>query len=274
MILGEPINEGKTKRILERKGYENVEVVIFNKPDITAGDGKRHHVIPGKEFLVTAQTAAAFELMNEASIPNHFIELVAPNGFRAIRANMIPIEVVVRKLKTGSRLERHPEEKEGTLFEEAVVEIFYKDDALHDPIMVWSETKGNYELYDAHQPISPASFVRDYTNADCISIEHARQMEDMARQAFTVIHEAWLKLGYFMPDGKLEFGLSAIDEKIIVCDVFDAESYRLRRGGIEGLDISKQFYRNLKRYTEANLNQVLANYGEIATASQKFSLAV
>ena len=53
--LGALVTEGKTKKIHQLKGKPDL-VALVAKDDITAGDGAKHDVIPGKGRLATATT--------------------------------------------------------------------------------------------------------------------------------------------------------------------------------------------------------------------------
>ncbi len=65
---------------------------------------------------------------------------------------MIPIELVARRIATGSYLKRNPDVQEGTIFNELVIEFFLKNDDLHDPLMVWSEKNLSWDLYYPKEP--------------------------------------------------------------------------------------------------------------------------
>jgi len=57
--LGALVTEGKTKRIHRIAGNPDL-VTVMSKDDITAGDGAKHDVIPGKGRLATATTCNVF----------------------------------------------------------------------------------------------------------------------------------------------------------------------------------------------------------------------
>src|SRR5205807_1514017 len=111
------------------------QVIIESKDDITAGDGLRHNVISGKGALSTETTANCFRLLNAHGIPTHFIDTISPSRFLARRADMIPLEVVTRRIVTGSYLKRHPQLPDGARLDDLQVEFFVKDDAEHDPMV-------------------------------------------------------------------------------------------------------------------------------------------
>ena len=64
MSGGRKIAEGKTKIV-----WEGGEVLIESKDDITAGDGAKHDVIPGKGRLATATTCNVFRLLKACGLP-------------------------------------------------------------------------------------------------------------------------------------------------------------------------------------------------------------
>ena len=51
------------------------------------------------------------------------------------RAQMIPLEVVVRGVAAGSFVKRRPGVERGSILIPRVIEFFFKDDANHDPLM-------------------------------------------------------------------------------------------------------------------------------------------
>ncbi|MEK7499242.1 MAG: phosphoribosylaminoimidazolesuccinocarboxamide synthase, partial [Patescibacteria group bacterium] len=112
IIRGKQIAEGKTKTIFEHPSFSGF-VYIDSNDDITAGDGERRLVIPGKGRFSTKTAAHCFHALRRHAIPNHFIEVVDFATFRAQRAHMIPVEIVARRRATGSYLKRHPNTPEG-----------------------------------------------------------------------------------------------------------------------------------------------------------------
>ncbi|GAH60516.1 unnamed protein product, partial [marine sediment metagenome] len=98
-------------------------VLIESRDDITAGDGVRHDIIAHKGVLATETTCNCFSLLNAKGIPTHFIERESERRFLALRAKMIPVELVARRIATGSYLKRHPETIEGTVFDPLIFAI-------------------------------------------------------------------------------------------------------------------------------------------------------
>ncbi len=142
--------EGKTKIIwgTEKSG----EVVVENKDDITAGDGLKREIIENKGVYTTETTCNCFRLLTKKGIANHYIRQIDSLSFLAEKMTMIPIEVVIRRIAYGSFLQRYPKIEEGTVFQDLVVEFFLKDDANHDPLMIWDYETKRFFLYDAKKP--------------------------------------------------------------------------------------------------------------------------
>lgn len=265
----EIITEGKTKIIRIALGSPD-EVLIESKDDITAGDGERRSVINEKGIIATETTCNCFRLLNTAGIPTHFIDRVDDRTFRAKKVEMLPVEVIVRRIATGSYLERNPEVKEGFIFEELIIELFFKDDASHDPMMIWSSDKLNFELYDSHKPKSEG-YIKDLPNGLLTSkrVIDFTAIKDLAKRIYIIIEEAWRKQNVALVDFKVEFGYlpSGI---LVLGDVIDNDSWRLWPGGDKELMVDKQVYRNLKDTTAKALGQIKKNFIWVAEATKKF----
>src|SRR3954453_976343 len=70
--LGPRLAEGKTK-IMYAHATDPALAIMVHKDDITAGDGARRNVLPGKSALSGRTTANVFRLLQEAGIPTHFV---------------------------------------------------------------------------------------------------------------------------------------------------------------------------------------------------------
>ena len=132
-MRGEQLAEGKTK-IIYADASDPAQAIIFSKDDITAGDGARRNTLPGKGALSGRTTANVFKLLSAAGIPTHFVSAPSDDEMVVRRCDMIPLEVVMRRIATGSYLKRNAV-TEGTRFDPTVVETFFKDDANHDPLV-------------------------------------------------------------------------------------------------------------------------------------------
>lgn len=132
--FGDKVNEGKTKVIYKNKDNDN-EVFIYNKDSITAGDGAKRDELPGKGEFSTITTSNVFRVLKHNNVPLAYIRQESSNVFRAISCAMVPLEVIVRRIATGSYLKRNPHLQEGTRFEQCIVEFTFKDDQQHDPLV-------------------------------------------------------------------------------------------------------------------------------------------
>jgi phosphoribosylaminoimidazole-succinocarboxamide synthase len=244
--FGPKLAEGKTK-IVYADPAGTTTAYLYHKDDITAGDGTRHHVIPGKGALAGRTTANVFMALNQAGIPTHFIAAPAPNVSLVRLCRMIPLEVVIRRRAFGSYLKRHPEATEGQTFEPPIVEFFLKDDALHDPLITLHEI---LERGIASEP-------------------EVRQMEDLARRAFLVIEACWARLGVEMVDLKVEFGRDS-DGRLLLADVIDNDSWRIWPRGNKDQMLDKQVYRDLRQVTPEALEAIKALYSRVADLTDSF----
>lgn len=273
----EKIAEGKTKIIWT--GPEEDQVVIENKDYITAGDGAKRDFILGKGKFSTETTCNCFSLLQKKGIANHFIRRVNENNFIARRMKMIPIEIVSRRVATGSYLKRHPDTTEGTVFYFLVIELFFKDDKLHDPIMVWNEKAKAFKLYNPHRPIAPESHIRDLLPELCDGLSRpndrifgkneVQSLSVLGINTFLTLERAWKKLDHTLIDLKIECGWDP-SENMAVGDVIDNDSWRLRRGLKDGQSLDKQVYRDLKKSDSESLEAIRQNYARVAELTGEF----
>lgn len=273
--------EGKTK-IIRQEPNDPHKVVIESKPDITAGDGAQHDVIEGKAEAANATTCNVFELLEAAGIWTHYIDRVDTRSFSAMKAEMIPIELVVRRIATGSYLKRNSEAKEGDVFPELVFEMFYKDDSRNDPIIVVDEVEQVMHLHQASEPVTPASLIDtvplsslpNYGNVFAMLSE----LQRMALQTFEVIEEAWADQDVQLVDLKIECGwiFDPDDDTVLaVADVIDNDSWRIWPGGDRSKMLDKQRYREVAdsddpKVKAKEMGRIKDDYNKVAEMTAKF----
>ena len=72
--------------------------------------------------------------LSDVNIPNHFIERINMREQLIHQLDIIPVEVVVRNIATGSLVKRLGV-KEGKILSRPITEFYLKDDELDDPII-------------------------------------------------------------------------------------------------------------------------------------------
>jgi len=273
MLQKEKLAEGKTKIIWSTLN-KNI-VLIESKDDITAGDGVKHDIIKQKGALATETTCNCFSLLETKGIPTHFLKRKGEREFLARRVKMIPIELVARRIATGSYLKRNPEVVEGTIFQELVFEPFYKKDELRDPLMIWNEDKDCFELFDAKKPVAEG-YLKDLPPEDIrilpdyfLKEDQLYELADITCSTFLALETPWKKLGVTLVDLKIECGLTVIGQ-IVVADVIDNDSWRIWPGGKKEEMKDKQVYRELKDTTTEALMTIGENYRWVAMQTREF----
>jgi phosphoribosylaminoimidazole-succinocarboxamide synthase len=126
------IYEGKAKILYE--GTEPNTVIVHYKDDATAGNGAKKDVIEGKGVLNQRISEFLFTKINELGLPTHFIRSINMREQLVRNVEIIPLEVVVRNVAAGS-LSKRLGIDEGTQLPRAIIELFYKNDKLNDPMV-------------------------------------------------------------------------------------------------------------------------------------------
>ncbi|NJR13523.1 MAG: phosphoribosylaminoimidazolesuccinocarboxamide synthase [Phyllobacteriaceae bacterium] len=126
------IYEGKAKILYE--GPEPGTLVQFFKDDATAFNAQKKEVIDGKGVLNNRISEHIFLCLNRIGIPTHFLRRINMREQLIKEVEIIPLEVVVRNVAAGSLAKRLGIE-EGTLLPRSIIEFYYKNDALNDPMV-------------------------------------------------------------------------------------------------------------------------------------------
>jgi adenylosuccinate lyase len=132
VVKGELLYEGKAKQMYRTSDPDLVWVTY--KDAATAFDGLKKDVIAGKGTLNNRISAHFFSLLEAAGIPTHFVKLLSPHEMLVKRAEIVPLEVIVRNIAAGSLAKRLGIE-EGLVLLRPAVEFSYKNDDLHDPLV-------------------------------------------------------------------------------------------------------------------------------------------
>lgn len=267
------LHKGKTKRI---KPTENLfEADVVSKDDITAEDGLKRDLMEGKAAASTRTTCNIFEMLERNGVRTHFVKRVDDVTFRARRVDMIPLELIARRIATGSYLDRHPEVADGTVFGELVFEVFEKDDANHDPLLEFDFEAGILRRYvpnkKAAKAIGPDVKAGDLLREEPLSQSRyasvtpdlVLQLRDVTLGVFWIIEQAWKQVGGTYFDYKIECGFDLETGELLVADVIDSDSGRLRFGD---KDMSKQAYRDGSQ----SLPDIKKNFDEVAALTDNF----
>lgn len=126
------VYEGKAKILYE--GPEPGTYVQYFKDDTSAGDGAKKALIEGKGVLNNRLSEYFMTGLNDIGVPTHFIRRLNMREQLVRAVEIIPLEVVVRNIAAGSISKRLGIE-EGTPLPRPIVEFYYKNDALHDPLV-------------------------------------------------------------------------------------------------------------------------------------------
>jgi len=185
------IYEGKAKILYE--GPEPGTIVQYFKDDTTAFNAEKKATIEGKGVLNNRLSEHFMTGLNQIGVPTHFIKRLNMREQLVRAVEIIPLEVVVRNVAAGSMSKRLGIE-EGTALPRPIVEFYYKDDALGDPLV-------SEEHILAFQWASHAD------------------LDDMVALA--------LRVNDFMSGMMLAVGIKLVDFKIEIGRVFEGDFQRL-----------------------------------------------
>ncbi|GEN35645.1 MULTISPECIES: phosphoribosylaminoimidazolesuccinocarboxamide synthase [Aneurinibacillus] len=196
----EMLYEGKAKRIY-RTNKPGVFWVQY-KDDATAFNGEKRAQIMGKGELNNRITSIFFRMLKEKGIDNHFIEELSATEQLVKQVTIIPLEVVVRNVAAGSLAKRLGME-EGRALPYPVVEFYYKDDTLGDPL-----------VNDSHIDVLGIATADDRA-----------LLREMALKVNDVLVPYMKERNVILVDFKLEFGRTE-DGQILLADEISPDTCR------------------------------------------------
>ncbi|UTH00878.1 phosphoribosylaminoimidazolesuccinocarboxamide synthase [Macrococcoides canis] len=132
------VYEGKAKRVFSTD--EDHVFRIEYKDEVTAGNGAKKDKMAGKGRLNNLITSYFFERLAQEGLESHFIKKLSDTEQLVKKVTIIPLEVVVRNYAAGSIVKRLGFDK-GEAFASPLVEFYYKEDALNDPIITDDHVK-------------------------------------------------------------------------------------------------------------------------------------
>ncbi len=200
---GALIYEGKAKKLY---ATEEVGVIIQSfKDDITAFNGEKKDVIKDKGIINLKISDYIFGYLSKNGIKTHLLETLNEREQRIKESQVIPLEVVVRNFAAGSIAKRLGYE-EGREFHSPIVEFYYKNDDLGDPII-------------------NKNHILELKLASLAEIEY---ITNIALEINGLLSKLFLDAKLKLVDFKIEFGRSKLDNgQIILIDEISPDSCRL-----------------------------------------------
>jgi phosphoribosylaminoimidazole-succinocarboxamide synthase len=216
---------GKTKTVTSSN--ESNRVFLTFRDDVTASDGEKHELLPGKGRINATITAKLYDVLNKHDIPNHLIKQTDDVTLLVQKLEMIPVEVVCRLRAAGHFIGIGKYFQSGDRLPFPLVEFYLKDDALHDPMVT-----------DEH--------LRLLRLADYTEIE---EMKRITLQTATVLERYFDERNAILADFKLEFGRNE-NGGIIIGDELSPDSWRLWDKSTKEILDKDRFRKNLPRIFE------------------------
>ena len=178
---GKLINSGKAKSLYESSDPDFY--IMHYRDDTSAFDGVKKESLEGKGKTNNKFNASIMQILEKEGVPTHFEKLLSDTDSLVKKLDMVPVECVIRNVTAGSICKRLGL-KEGLNLDPPTFEFFYKNDALHDPM------------------------INDY-HIKSFGWATEQQIEEMKQKTFEVneiLKKIFSEAGMILVDYKLEFG--------------------------------------------------------------------
>ncbi|GAB6966223.1 phosphoribosylaminoimidazolesuccinocarboxamide synthase [Komagataeibacter kakiaceti JCM 25156] len=196
--------EGKAKILFE--GPEPGTLVQYFKDDASAGNGAKKGIITGKGVLNNRISEHLMLRLHDIGIPTHFIRRLNMREQLIREVEIIPLEVVVRNVAAGS-LSKRLGIQEGTRLPRPIIEFYYKNDALNDPMV-------------SEEHITAFGWACPHDMEDIVAL--SMRVNDFLCGLF-------MGVGIILVDFKLEFGrlFEGDNMRIVLADEISPDNCRL-----------------------------------------------
>lgn len=193
--------EGKAKIVYTT---DEPEILLAQfKDDATAFNAQKRGSIVGKGEINCQISSKLFQYLENLGIRTHFIDCPSPNQMRVVRLQILPLEVVVRNIAAGSLCQQTGLPL-GTILKQPLVEFYYKNDQLGDPLL----TRDRLLLLEL------------------ATLEQVDQIKQTALQINQYLSEFFENCGITLVDFKLEFGLDS-QQQLRLGDEISPDTCRL-----------------------------------------------
>ena len=201
MAAGQKLYEGKAK-ILYTTDDPDILLTHF-KDDATAFNAQKRGSIIGKGAVNCAMSAHLFKLMATNGVPTHFIDCPTAIEMRVKAVKILPLEVVVRNIAAGSLCQQTGLTL-GTILSSPLVEFYYKNDELGDPLLTLDRLR----------------------LLDLAADDQVDQLKRMAVRINDLLTTFFNQCGITLVDFKLEFGIDSTN-RLLLADEISPDTCRL-----------------------------------------------
>lgn len=199
MTAGTLIYEGKAKKIFTT-GHPD-EVLQYFKDDATAFNAQKRGTIAEKGIINNKVSERLFRLLEQNGVATHFVERKSDREMLTKKVTIVPVEVVVRNVIAGS-LAKRLGLKEGEGIQPPIVEWYYKNDALGNPLIA-----------DEHVRLLKLA-----------TPEQMAEIKRLALKVNSVLQPFFAERRMVLVDFKLEFGVH--NGRLILADEISPDTCR------------------------------------------------
>lgn len=194
------IHDGVSIKIYDTD--EPGQVIIYFTDDITAYYKIKKAVIRDKGLYCNGISSMLSEYLNRGGVKTHHLRQLSDREQLCLKAEVIPMEVIVRNVIAGSMAQRLGI-KEGTKPGVTIFDLCYKSDPLCDPI------------------------INDY-HAIALGLVTREELDEiyrMTRRVNDLLYPLFESVGITLVDFKIEFGRTA-DRQLIMSDDITPDNAR------------------------------------------------
>ncbi|AAQ00464.1 MULTISPECIES: phosphoribosylaminoimidazolesuccinocarboxamide synthase [Prochlorococcus] len=238
---GALLYEGKAKRVYYTDNSD--EFLVHFKNDATAFNAKKHAQLEGKGSLNCEISTEIFKLLERNGIATHFLNLEDDCWMLVQRVDVIPIEIVIRNIASGSLCKQTPIAP-GTELSRPLMDLYLKDDVLEDPLL----TEERIDLLNL------------------LSSSQRKEIQRLSLRVNDCLKEFMKGLDLLLVDFKLEMGFNGSGQ-LLIADEISPDSCRiwdLKTNDQDDRILDKDRFRK-------DLGGVLEGYSEILRRIKAFN---
>ena len=192
---------GRGKEVF--KSDSDYEVVVRFNDQATAFHDVKKAIVPGKGAVINAITTHIFEELEAQGVKTHFIKKLNAQEQLCREVKLIPLNVVVRNVVSGSMAKRLGV-AEGYAPQAPVYEIYYKNTELGNPLI-------------------------NEDHAEALHLSTRVELEEIRKQAMRIneiLMPLFAEIDIQLVDFKIEFG-RAPNGSVILADEISPDKSRL-----------------------------------------------